>query len=146
MRRNSSAVIANGGGGIEACGREPGESPAETVTKHSDSHVAERTARMAVRCGNVFQSGVQANFHHGGHSSHDIGGFVVQFEIALGAIEERGSNDVEPLGCVIIGDSPYVPVYSEDFLDENNCGVLQPAVPGNIGLESVPIGSGQSNL
>jgi len=146
MRGNSSAVIADGGGGIEARGREPGESPAETVTKHSDSHVAERTARMTDRGGNVFQSCVQANFHDGGHSSHHIGGFVGQFEIALDAIEQRGSNNVEPLGGVIIGDSAYVPVYSEDFLDKNNRGLLRPAVPGNIGIESVPVGRSQSNL
>ena len=114
MRRNSSAVIANGRGGIEARGREPGQSPAETVTKHSDAHVAERAARMTNRCGNVLQGCVQANFHGRGHSSHHIGGFVGQFEIALGAIEQRRSNDVEPLGGVIFGDSAYVPVYSED--------------------------------
>src|SRR5215471_18370529 len=102
MRRNSSAVIADGGSGIEARGREPGESPAETVTKHSDSQVAERTARMADRGGNVFQSCVQANFPGRGYSSHHIGGFVGQLEIALDAVEQRGSNDVEPLGRIVI--------------------------------------------
>src|SRR5215472_6174154 len=101
---------------------------------------------MADRGGDVFQGCVQANFHDGGHSSHHIGGCVGQFEIALDAIEQRGSNDVEPLGSVIIGDTAYMPVYSEDFLDENNCGVLRPAVPGNIGIEPVPVGSSQSNL
>jgi len=145
MRGNSSAVIADGGSGIEARGREPGESPAETVTKHSDSQVAERTARMADRGGNVFQSCVQANFPGRGYSSHHIGGFVGQLEIALDAVEQRGSNDVEPLGRIVIGDSAYVPVYSQDFLDKNDRGLLRPAVPGNIGIELVPIGSSQSD-
>ena len=146
MRGNSSAVIADGDGGIEARGREPGEGPAETVTKYSDSHVAERTARMADRGGNVFQCCVQTNLHGRGHASPHICRFVGQFEIALGAIEQRRSNDVEPLGGVIFGDSAYVPVYSEDFLDKNNRGLLRPAVSGNIGIELVPIGSSQTDV
>ena len=137
MRGNSSTVVADGGGGLEARGREPGESPTETITKHSDSHIVECAARMAERGGNIFQGCVQAYFHDRGHSPHHIGGSVGQFEMALDAVDLRG---------VIIGESAYVLVYSEDFLDKNNRGLLRPAVPGNIGIELVAIGSSQSDV
>jgi hypothetical protein len=37
-------------------------------------------------------------------------------------------------------------VYSEDFLDKNNRGLLRPAVPGDIGIELVAIASSQSDV
>ncbi len=101
----------------------------------------QRAARVSNCGGNVLQSVFHADLICNLHASRRIRGVVIEFEIRLNAIEQRGSNRQESQTGVILGDGPDVPVHAKNLLHHHNRAKRGVSAFRNIRAQLLPIRS-----